>query len=105
MNTPIAYEYHRPGKGTTVYRETLVVERPDVLVLLHEPHEGKAMEIDGRVALANGAPIVWFVFPDGWADVGRFHDASGTFTGWYTNLCTPVERDGLNRSSTDLFLD
>jgi predicted RNA-binding protein associated with RNAse of E/G family len=49
--------------------------------------------------------MVWFVFPDAWHDIGRFHLSDGTFTGWYTNLCKPVRFDGNTWVGHDLFLD
>jgi uncharacterized protein DUF402 len=48
------------------------------------------VHVRGASVLELGAPILWFVFPDKWYDVARFHLADRTFTGWYTNLCTPV---------------
>lgn len=105
MTTLIRYHYHRPGKGTPVFDQWLVLERNDVSVLLSESYAGADILIGGAVALARGAPSVWFVFPDAWRDVGRFHDAQGNFTGWYTNICTPVKKDGVDWSSTDLVLD
>ena len=57
------------------------------------------------VVLEKGAPIVWFVFPGAWHDVGRFHLGDGTFTGWYANICTPPTMANDRWSSTDLFLD
>jgi len=49
--------------------------------------------------------MVWFVFPNSWHDIGRFHLNDGTFTGWYTNLCKPVQFDGHTWIGNDLFLD
>lgn len=105
MSASIRFEYQRPGRGVTAYDERLVLDRPDVSVLLLESHAGDGYSINGTIVLARGAPMIWFVFPDGWASVARFHLADGTFTGWYTNLCTPVEKNGSVWSSTDLFLD
>jgi len=101
----IRFEYQRPGKGASVYLERLVVDRPDAQVLLLEPYDGDDLELDGQVALQHGAPIVWFVFPELWFTIGRFHRVDGTFTGWYGNLCTPVRMDENHWASTDLFLD
>ncbi|MSR06181.1 MAG: DUF402 domain-containing protein [Gemmatimonadetes bacterium] len=81
------------------------MEEPDVSVLFLPSHAGEGYSVNGTAVLERGAPMVWFVFPDQWASVARFHLADGTFTGFYTNLCTPVERDGKRWSSTDLFLD
>ncbi len=101
----VSFRYRRPGKGTIVYRELLVLDRPDVKVLLLERHEGPAVRIGGDVVLDVGAPIVWYVFPDRWYDVGRFHRATGVVTGWYTNFSTPVRIGEDGWSATDLFLD
>lgn len=102
----ITLEYHRPGKGVTTFAERLVLDRPDLKVLLLlEAHAGETVHVGDAVALDAGAPVVWFVFPGKWHDVGRFHRADGTFTGYYTNLVTPVEMHGDRWVSRDLFLD
>lgn len=106
MRQPVVrYEYYRPGKGVIVYPHRLVLDRPDVKALLMERYEHADLRIDDRVVLQRHAPSLWFVFPDAWSDVGRFHLADDTFTGWYTNVCTPFQAGGLSWSSTDLFLD
>lgn len=101
----IRYRYRRPGKPTTVYDQWLVLDRPDLKVLLQDAYQGDALTVGGTIVLERGAPIVWFVFPEKWHDVGRFHLADGTFTGWYTNLTTPIEMAGADWSAGDLFLD
>ncbi len=105
MNREICFRYSRPGKGGQVFRQRLVLDRPEVKVLLSERFEGEPLKIGERVILEAGAPIVWFVFPAKWYDIGRFHLADGSFTGWYTNLATPVEIEGEHWSASDLFLD
>jgi predicted RNA-binding protein associated with RNAse of E/G family len=105
MKKPIRYEYSRPGKGMTVFDQWLVVDLPDVKVMFMEGNRGPTVTVDGRPALDEGAPAIWFVFPGAWHDVGRFHRSDGTFTGWYTNLCTPFEVRDDAWASTDLFLD
>jgi predicted RNA-binding protein associated with RNAse of E/G family len=105
LTREIRFQYSRPGKAVQVFRQRLVLDRPDVKVLLSERFEGEALEVGGRTILETGAPIVWFVFPGKWHDIGRFHLADGSFTGWYTNLATPVEMEDDHWSSADLFLD
>ncbi len=66
--------------------------------------------IDGRTVLEAAAPAVWFTFPGARHDIGRFHTANGTFTGYYANILTPVERSVAPDDvdiwhTTDLFLD
>ena len=105
MPDPIHYEYRRPGKPATHFQEWLVLDRPDVKVLLLDEYEGAAVLVEGSLVLETGAPIVWYVFPERWYDVGRFHLADGTLTGWYTNLCRPVRIEGDRWVGNDLFLD
>ncbi len=105
MPRPIHYVYSRPGKSVGTYDHQLIVDRPDLKIMLMEGYDGEPLRIEGEAALEPGASLLWFVFPGAWHDVGRFHLADDTFTGWYTNLCTPVEMEGDTWSSTDLFLD
>jgi predicted RNA-binding protein associated with RNAse of E/G family len=105
MSQLITYVYHRPGKGTIEYHEWLVADKPDVKVLLLEENHGTSLQVRSENILEPEGPIVWFIFPGLWYEIGRFHLADGTFTGWYTNLCTPVVMGNDAWSSTDLFLD
>jgi len=105
MSHCIHYAYHRPGRPTAVYDQLLVLDRPDVKVLFQESYAGPDLAAVGSVIHESGAPIIWFVFPEKWHDVGRFHRADGAFTGWYTNLTKPVEIRGDRWSATDLYLD
>ncbi len=105
MTSLIQFEYHRPGKPTTVYQEWLVEERPDVKVLLLEKYPGPDMNAGAVRMLDEGAAIVWYVFPDAWYDIARFHLRDGTFTGWYTNFSKPVQVGDARWVGYDLFLD
>ena len=58
-----------------------------------------------RIILEPGAPVVWFTFPGAWHDIGRFHRADGTFTGFYANILTPPVMHPGVWHTTDLFLD
>jgi predicted RNA-binding protein associated with RNAse of E/G family len=101
----VRIHYHRPDRGTTVFEEQLLLDRPDVKVTLLADYPGRDSYAAEQLILSAGAPIVWFVFPALWRDVGRFHLADGTFTGWYTNLRAPVRFAGDDWYCTDLFLD
>ncbi len=101
----IHYSYARPGKDTAIYDHRLVIDEPEFKVLLMEEYGGNPLVIEGNVVAEPGAALLWFVFPGVWHDIGRFHLADDTFTGWYTNLCTPVEIEQNAWASTDLFLD
>ena len=101
----IRFAYHRPGQGTTTYKERLLADRREVKVLDVSCYEGPPVRIEHRMVLEPGARALWFVIPDAWFDVGRFHLTDGTPTGWYTNFCTPVVFDDSTWRATDLFLD
>ena len=101
----IHYNYTRPGKESGVYDHWLVVDDPDLKVMLMTDYHGVPLVIDGQVVAEPGAAMLWFVFPGAWYDIGRFHLADDSFTGWYTNLCSPVTMHGDSWDSTDLFLD
>jgi predicted RNA-binding protein associated with RNAse of E/G family len=105
MTTRVRIHYHRADRGTTVFQEHLVLDRPDVKVTLLDAYDGRDAFAGDRLILAAGAPVVWFVYPELSRDVGRFHLADGTFTGWYTNLRGPIRMEGNDWYCTDLFLD
>ena len=105
MTRTIHYHYHRPGKGTTVFEEEVLVERADVVITKLPRYDGARCVVRGAVTLEPGAPIIWYLFPGEWYGIGRFHLADGTFTGWYTNLTEPVKMSGDRWDGTDLFLD
>ena len=63
----------------------------------------------GRVVIANGYLVVWFIFKGRWYDIGKFYDRKGSFAGYYCDIIRPVARllAGPTKTSiiTDLFLD
>lgn len=105
MTASVRIHYHRPDRGTTIFIERLVRDEPDVKVTLLSDYQGADAYAGDRLILSAGAPVLWFVFPGLCRDVGRFHLADGTFTGWYTNLRAPMRMDGSEWYCTDLFLD
>lgn len=97
--------YARPGKSVTHFTHRLVLQRPDVAVLLMDRYDGPSKLHDRKVVLDHGAAALWYVFPGAWYDIGRLHDKAGNWTGWYTNLCRPVVVTDAGWEITDLFLD
>jgi len=100
--------YHRPPGRRRLYVQALLMDTPQVQVTLARNLSfDPPMRIHGEVVLESGSDVVWFTFPGRWHDIGRFHRADGTFTGWYANLLTPVEMEAEGRvwRTTDLFLD
>jgi len=98
--------YRRPPDRVQIFHQRLVLDRNDVKVTLAESMEASApMRIEGRVAMETGSDLVWFTFPGSWHDIGRFHLADGTFTGYYANVLTPPVIDGRTWHTTDLYLD
>lgn len=102
----VEIQYRRPPDRLDVFVQDLVVDRPDLKVTLHDPSTLETtLQVGDDVIYEPGAAIVWFVFPDRWHDLGRFHLEDGTFTGYYINLITPVEIDGTIWRMFDLCLD
>jgi predicted RNA-binding protein associated with RNAse of E/G family len=87
------------------YDHQLIVDEPELKIMLMEDYDGEPIRINDETVVEPGASLLWYVLPGAWHDIGRFHLADDTLTGWYTNLCTPIEMEGETWSSTDLFLD
>lgn len=102
----IELHYHRPPDRHDIYVQTLVADRPDCKVtLLHEYPGDEPLRVRDRIVLEPGAPVVWYVFPAAWHDVGRFHLRDGSFTGYYTDIIAPPRISGDRWEIYDLFLD
>jgi predicted RNA-binding protein associated with RNAse of E/G family len=89
-----------------VYAQLLIHEAPDHLVT-YVPSTQIQIPVQAGdvVALEPGSPAIWFTYPGRWYDIGRFHLADGTFTGFYANILTPVRVEGDQWHTTDLYLD
>ncbi|HEX9107781.1 MAG TPA: DUF402 domain-containing protein, partial [Longimicrobiales bacterium] len=86
QGTDVRIHYHRPPDRDQLLVQRLVYEDPGVVVTLLESVSIAApLHIADQLALEPGAAIVWFTFPGEWFDVGRFHRADGTFTGFYAD--------------------
>jgi hypothetical protein len=102
----VRIHYRRLPDGDQIFDQRVVLERADVIVTVTDPMDlPKPLRAEGRVMLESGARAVWFTFPRAWHDVGRFHLADGTFTGYYGNILTPPVIAGREWRTTDLFLD
>jgi predicted RNA-binding protein associated with RNAse of E/G family len=103
----VRIEYRRPPDRTDWFEQDAVaVEDGCHVTLLQHTQLDQAKLIGEQPVLENGSAIVWFTFEGAWHDIGRFHLADGTFTGWYANAIRPVTfRDPHSWECTDLFLD
>ena len=103
----VTIHYLRPPDHLQTFRQPIVHQSTEAIVTFSRGIRVPApMELDGEIVLEAGSDIVWFTFPGLWHDIGRFHNAEGTFTGFYANLLTPVEMlPGHVWRTTDLFLD
>jgi hypothetical protein len=45
----VRFEYHRPGKPTSSFNQWVVLDRPDVKVLLSDAYEGPNLEVGDTV--------------------------------------------------------
>ena len=89
-----------------IFDQRVVATSGDTVITLAESVslDGPVMA-SGEVILEPDAPVVWFTFPGVWHDIGRFHLADGTFSGWYANILTPPRMTAEVWHTTDLFLD
>ncbi|MEE9133922.1 MAG: DUF402 domain-containing protein [Gemmatimonadota bacterium] len=102
----VEIHYRRPPDRLDVFVQDLVVDRPELKVTLHDPSTvDTTIRVGDRIIFEPRSPIVWFVFPEAWYDLGRFHLRDGTFTGLYVNLITPVQITGRSWRMYDLCLD
>ena len=102
----VRIHYRRPPDREQIFDQIVVLERDDVIVTLSETMEfDPPMRIESDIVLETGSSVVWFTCLGAWHDVGRFHLADGTFTGFYANVLTPPEIDGRVWHTTDLYLD
>ena len=102
----VLIHYRRPPDREDLFDQRVVLWRDDVIVTMADPLKLSApMRVEDDVILEPGSQIVWFTFPGAWHDIGRFHLADGTFTGFYANILTPPLIAGPVWHTTDLFLD
>ena len=103
----VKIHYLRLPDRTTIFENELVFSSKDVIVtVMRETPLPRPMIINGKTVFENGAPAVWFTFPDVAYDIGRFHTRSREFTGIYANILTPVEFVSETEwRTTDLFVD
>jgi predicted RNA-binding protein associated with RNAse of E/G family len=102
----VRIHYRRLPNREQIFDQRVVLERPDVIVTVTDPMQlDSPMLIGGQPALESGSRAVWFTFPGCWYDVGRFHLADGSFTGFYGNVLTPPRILADVWTTTDLFLD
>lgn len=103
----VKVHYHRPPDRVTVYDNELVFASNEVTVtIVRATPLPRPMIISDRIVFENGAPAIWFTFPDADYDIGRFHSRDGSFTGLYANVLTPVEFiSPAEWRTTDLFID
>lgn len=103
----VKIHYLRPPDRLTVYENELVhVSAAVTVTVMRATRLAKPVTVADDVILENGAPAIWFTFPDADHDIGRFHTRDGTFTGIYANILTPVDFISPTEwRTTDLFLD
>jgi predicted RNA-binding protein associated with RNAse of E/G family len=103
----VRIRYRRLPDREQLFEQAVVVDAGDhVVTLLRAAALPRPVRAAGRVVLEPGAPVVWFTYRgDVWHDVGRFHLADGTFTGYYANVLTPVRMREGEWATTDLALD
>jgi len=103
---PVSIRYTRPPGRVQIFNQALLHDGGDYLVTFVPATDLSApVTADEETILEPGSPVVWFTYPDRWYDIGSFHLADGTFTGFYANILTPVRFEGDLWHTTDLFID
>ena len=106
MTQTVRILYRRLPDRLQIFEQALVADEGDyVVTLLRSAPLSEPVRVGDQVVLEPGSPVVWFTYPGRRYDAGRFHRADGTFTGVYANLLTPVEMNGTEWETTDLYLD
>ena len=102
----VQIHYRRLPDREVVFEQEVVEANPTfVVTLLEAAVLERPVVVRDAVVLEPGAPVVWFTYPGEWHDIGRFHLADGTLTGFYANILTPVSMDEGRWETTDLCLD
>jgi predicted RNA-binding protein associated with RNAse of E/G family len=102
----VRIHYRRPPDRETIFDQRVLYRDESVVVTLAESMKLPApMIIAADVVLETGSSVVWSTFPGLWHDIGQFHRADGTFTGYYANILTPPRMDRSTWHTTDLYLD
>lgn len=106
MSRTVEIRYRRlPGREQRFVQRVVDESAERVVTLLDAAELARPVRVHGEPVLEAGSPVVWFTYPGRWYDIGRFHLADGTFTGFYANILTPVRMDGDRWETTDLCLD
>jgi len=102
----VTIRYQRLGGSIQIFEQVVLDENPTrIVTFLSSAMLPRDVSVNGKTVLEIGSPVIWFTYPGRWYDVGLFHLADGTFTGFYANILTPVEIEGRSWSTTDLCLD
>jgi predicted RNA-binding protein associated with RNAse of E/G family len=106
---PVTVRYRRLPNRIARFQGTLLEESRERLVIEHHVRTRNPRRVFGKVVIANGYRVVWFVFKGRWYDIGKFYDQKGVFTGYYCDIIRPVARllssPAETSIITDLFLD
>lgn len=106
MSRTVEIRYRRlPGREQRFVQRVVDESAERVVTLLDAAELAGPVRVHAEPVLEAGSPVVWFTYPGRWYDIGRFHLADGTFTGFYANILTPVRMDGDRWETTDLCLD
>jgi predicted RNA-binding protein associated with RNAse of E/G family len=94
-----------PDRVQIFHQRVLEESRTRIVSFLESADLLKPLLAGGRTILEPGAPVIWFTYPCLWFDIGAFHRADGTLTGYYANVLTPPVMLPDGWETTDLCLD
>jgi len=87
---PITIQYRRLPNRIARFEGALLTETIDHLVVAQSVRVRTPKRAFGKIVVANGYFVVWFIFRRRWYDIGKFYDGKGAFTGYYCDIIRPV---------------
>jgi len=97
--------FKRPPDSVILFPAVQLYEDSEGVVSLNILDPTESIIVNGLTLIDRGYLGVWHVSSSEWHDVGAIYDTAKTFTGYYSDVATPIKRLPNGYMMTDLFLD
>ncbi len=84
--------YTRLPDKVSHFKQKLIYFDETVIVTQQKIRVSKPLIVNGDIVLGNDYMALWFIFPSMWYDIGKIHNPSGTLTGYYCDIISPMKR-------------
>lgn len=84
--------YTRLPDKVSHFKQKLIYYDETVIVTRQKINIPKPLIVGNNVVLDTDYTALWFIFPDAWYDIGKIHNQSGTVTGYYCDIISPMRR-------------